>query len=134
MTPVSLTSLKAHARAIRDGAIRDGVIRDDAGGTADAADFISFGAATEYLRAVVGNEWANQMVFSQHPTVSRINRQGRTFMRAEADDDEQYRNLERTRRIAELLFNLQGVEGVGGRVHDLRAGKLEEARGILSVC
>src|SRR4051794_31819208 len=69
-------------------------------------DFISFGLATEYLRAFVGNEWTNQMVFGQHPTVSRDYRAGRGFMRAEAESaEEAYRNQQRTLRLAELLFN-----------------------------
>ena len=54
-----------------------------ASGAADA-DFVRFGMATEYLRAFVDNEWTNQMVFGQHPTVSRSNRKGRAFMRADA--------------------------------------------------
>ena len=89
-------------------------------------DFVTFGTATEYLRAVVGNEWTNQMVFSQHPTVSRPNRLGRVFMRAEEEETEQrYRNQTRTLRTAELLFNLQSIEGIDGRLEALRAGKVE---------
>ena len=44
------------------------------------------------------------------------------------DDEEtehRYRNQERTLRIAELLFNLQSVEGIDGRLDDLRVGKVE---------
>ena len=82
--------------------------------------------ATEYLRAVVDNEWTNQMVFGQHPTVSRSNRDGRVFMRAEPmEADERFRNQERTVRIAELLFNLQNVEGIDARLEDLRLGRVE---------
>jgi hypothetical protein len=94
-------------------------------GTPDV-DFISFGLATEYLRASVGNEWTNQMVFGQHPTVSRDCRAGRGFMRAEAESAEQaYRNQQRTLRLAELLFNLQDVEGIDARLEDLRLGRVE---------
>ena len=78
-------------------------------GAADI-DFVTFGMATEYLRAFVDNEWTNQMVFG-HPIVSRSNRKGREFMRAESTEaDERFRNQQRTVRIAELLFNLQNVE------------------------
>jgi hypothetical protein len=90
-------------------------------------DFITFGLATEYLRAFVGNEWTNQMVFGQHPTVSRDYRPGRGFMRAEATEnaEEAYRNQERTLRLAELLFNLQEIEGIDTRLEDLRLGRIE---------
>jgi hypothetical protein len=90
------------------------------------ADFITFGMATEFLRAVVDNEWTNQMVFGEHPTISRINRAGRGFMRAEATtDDERYRNQQRALLTAELLFNLQNVEGIDTRLDDLRSGLVE---------
>jgi hypothetical protein len=116
MTLVSLDSLKSCSRFIRD---------HHSGARADV-DFVTFGTATEYLRAVVGNEWTNQMVFSEHPTVSRPNRPGRVFMKADEEETEhKYRNQERTLRIAELLFNLQSVEGIDGRIEDLRAGKVE---------
>ena len=90
------------------------------------ADFVTFGMATEYLRTFVDNEWTNQMVFGQHPTVSRSNRTGRAFMRAEATEaDERFRNQQRTLRIAELLFNLQNVDGIDARLEDLRLGRVE---------
>ncbi|HET8670799.1 MAG TPA: hypothetical protein VFM05_09300 [Candidatus Saccharimonadales bacterium] len=89
-------------------------------------NFVALGTATEYLRAVVGNEWTNQMVFSQHSTVSRPNQLGRAFMKAEDEETEhRYRNLERTVRLAELLFNLQFIKGIDGRLDDLRRGKVE---------
>jgi hypothetical protein len=94
-------------------------------GTPDV-DFVTFGLATEYLRAFVDNEWTNQMVFGQHPAVSRDYRPGRAFMRAEAEDAEAaYRNQQRTLRIAELLFNLQDVEGIDARLENLRVGRVE---------
>jgi hypothetical protein len=94
-------------------------------GAADA-DFVTFGMAAEYLRALVDNEWTNQMVFGQQPTVSRSNRKGRAFMRAEPTEaEERFRNQQRTLRIAELLFNLQNVEGIDARLEDLRLGRVE---------
>jgi hypothetical protein len=90
------------------------------------ADFVTFGMATEFLRASVDNEWTNQMVFGEHSTVARSNRQGRVFMRAEAPAaDERYRNQQRALRIAELLFNLQDVEGIDAKVEELRSGNVE---------
>jgi hypothetical protein len=47
-------------------------------------------------------------------------------MRAEAAEaDERYRNQQRTLRIAELLFNLQDVEGIDAKVEELRSGNVE---------
>ena len=89
-------------------------------------DFIVYGIATEFLRAFVGNEWTNQMIFGEHRSIDRRNRMGRVFMRAESDvSDERYRNQQRTLRIAELLFNLQNVEGIVTKVEDLRSGNIE---------
>jgi hypothetical protein len=74
----------------------------------------------------VDNEWTNQVVFGEHPTVAGGNRPGRAFMRAEATDVEDlYRNQQRALRIAELLFNLQDVDGIDARVDALRSGMLE---------
>ena len=116
MKIVSLESLKDCARFVRDH-------HPDRKGD---ETFVSFGIATEYLRAVVGNEWTNQMVFSQHPTVSHSNQLGRKFMKVdELDTENKYRNQERTLRIAELLFNLQSVDGIDGRLDDLREGPVE---------
>jgi hypothetical protein len=82
--------------------------------------------ATEYLRAFVDNEWTNQMVFGEHSTVARSNRPGRAFMRAEAAEaGEAYRNQQRALRIAELLFNLQDVEGIDAKIEELRSGNVE---------
>lgn len=89
-------------------------------------DYIAVGMATEYLRGVVGLDWTNQVVFRQHRSVARANRDGRTFMRAEADSEhDQYRSQERALWLAEMLFNLQGTDGIEHRVEDLQAGKLE---------
>lgn len=116
MRQTTVESLGGCARFLRDSY---------SGGQADA-DFITFGMATEYLRAFVDNEWANQMVFGQHPTVTRANRAGRAFMRAEPEEpEERFRNQQRTLRIAEILFNLQTVEGIDSRLDDLRAGRVE---------
>jgi hypothetical protein len=116
MRQTTIESLSGCAKFLRDSYSR---------GQADA-DFITFGMATEYLRRFVDNEWTNQMVFGQHPTVSRANRAGRAFMRAEPEEaEERFRNQMRTLRIAEILFNLQAVEGIDSRLDDLRAGMVE---------
>lgn len=89
-------------------------------------DFVTFGMAIEFLRVVIGKDWANQMVFGAHPAVSRRNMAGRAFMRAELTTEaERYRNQERALQIAELLFNLQHVEGIDTRIEELRSGAVE---------
>lgn len=116
MRRTTVESLTGCARFLRD---------DYPGGQADA-DYVCFGMATEYLRCFVDNEWTNQMVFGQHPTVTRAYRAGRTFMRAEPEEaEERLRNQQRTLRVAEILFNLQAIEGIDSRLDDLRAGVVE---------
>jgi hypothetical protein len=95
------------------------VVRDSHPRGEPSMEYVAFGLATEYVRAVMGNEWTNQMVFSQHSTVAPHIRGSRDFMRADAKSSaDGYRNQERTLHIAELLFNLQSVEGIDGRVED----------------
>lgn len=66
------------------------------------------------------------MVFGPHPTVDRVNRDGREYMRADADEaKDRFRNQQRALRIAQLLFNMQHVVGIEGRIEDLRVGKVE---------
>jgi hypothetical protein len=43
----------------------------------------------------------------------------------ELDTANKYRNQEHALRIAELLFNQQSVEGIDGRLNDLREGQVE---------
>ena len=116
MKTVSLNSLKDWGRSISD--------RHPDG--KPNVEFVAFGIAVEYLRAVVGNEWTNQMVFPQHRDLSHANRQGRVFMKTDENEIEQrVRNQDRTLRIAELLFNLQCVAGIDGRLDALRRGNVE---------
>jgi hypothetical protein len=115
MNRVSLESLKDYACYLRDKYPE----RAD-------VEFISLGIAICYLHAVVGVEWTAQMGFPQYPVVSRSNRPGRVFMKTDEESiDHRYRYQDRTSLLAELLFNLQSVEGIDGRLDDLRAGKLE---------
>jgi hypothetical protein len=88
--------------------------------------FVAFGIATEYLRSTVDNEWVNQIIFRQHPSVSRGNRPGRSFIKTEASGLDEWRHLQRTVSLAELLFNLRDIEGIDERIADLRAGKVED--------
>lgn len=84
-------------------------------------DFLTFGLAAQYLRNQFGDEWANEALFGPHPTVSRDSRKDRAFMRAEATSlEDRFRNMQRTLRLAELLFNMQHVPGIDKRIESLR--------------
>jgi hypothetical protein len=117
---LTVDHLTLYGRGIARAFIRDHPSRSP------STEFIAYAIATEYLREVVGNEWTNQTVFGMHPTVTRTNRPGRAFLRAEATDSaDGFRNLERVVSLAEMLFNLKDVDGIGARIDDLRNGVIE---------
>ena len=89
--------------------------------------FLLFGLAEQYLRFVFGRNWVNQILYGIHPRVSRQKRPGRYFLRAEIEAaDDRLRGQERAIRLAEILFNLQAVEGIDGRVSALSDGPVED--------
>jgi hypothetical protein len=97
-------------------------------------DFLVFGMATEYLRLAIGNEWTNEVAFAQHTVVTRPRRSARGFMRSESvETADRFRHQQRVLRLAELVANLQTVEGLHARIDDLRAGKLEDTLAELEV-
>lgn len=117
MRRTTVQRLKACARSFLKGVHPTG---------APNVDFITFGMATGYLRNQFGHKWANEMLFGQHATVSRPNRDGRAFMRAEAAClEDTFRNMQRATRVAELLFNMQNIVGIDERVEELRIGHVE---------
>ncbi|HEU4388715.1 MAG TPA: hypothetical protein VFV34_13015 [Blastocatellia bacterium] len=67
------------------------------------------------------------MLYGIHAKVSTKNRGGRRFFRAESESaDDRFRRQERAVRIAELVFNLQTVEGIKTRLSALAAGQIED--------
>jgi hypothetical protein len=87
---------------------------------------LCLGIAVEYLRSIVGNEWSNQTLFGIHSKVKKSNRAGRSFMRAEATEKaDKFKWQERTLRSAELIFNLQSIDGIDALVERLRSGVVE---------
>jgi hypothetical protein len=95
--------------------------------------FLTYGLATEVLRFFFGNAWTNENVFDIHRDISRENRASRKFLKTESTDrEEQFRHMQRVTTLAEIVFNLQGIEGLKQRItlmhnHDLEAalGELE---------
>lgn len=95
--------------------------------------FITYGLATEVLRFFFGNKWTNENVFDMHKSISPENRAGRKFLKTESKEpEEQFRHMQRVTTLAEIVFNLQGIEGLKERIirmhnHDLEAtlGELE---------
>jgi hypothetical protein len=88
-------------------------------------DFYAFGLGADYLRSVLGNELGNQLVFFQSPA-RRFHRGDREFMRVDREGREnRFRHQERVLRLAEMIFNMQRVDGLAERVDDLGAGHVQ---------
>lgn len=93
-------------------------------------DFLQFGLATEVLRFYFGNRWTNEMVFSMHPEVSSHHRQGRLFLKTDSTmPDDQFRHLYRVVNLAEIVYNLQRVQGLKERIIIMDKNDLESAYG-----
>lgn len=95
-------------------------------------DFVTYGLATEVLRFFFGNAWTNQNVFSMHKDVSPEHRAGRKFLKTESTDvEEKFRHLQRVTILAEIVFNLQDIEGFKQRISLMHKHDLEAALGEL---
>jgi hypothetical protein len=93
-------------------------------------DFITYGLATEALRFFFGNEWTNENVFSIHKETSAHHRQGRLFLRTDSTEQaDQFRHMQRVTSLAEITFNLQGVDGLKQRISLMDKHDLESALG-----
>lgn len=94
--------------------------------------FITYGLATEVLRFFFGNAWTNENVFDIHKTVSPENRAGRKFLKTESKEPEaQFRHMQRVTTLAEIVFNLQDIEGLKQRISLMHNHDLEAALGEL---
>lgn len=93
-------------------------------------EFLTYGLATEVLRFFFQNQWTNELVFSVHQDVSPHHRQGRRYLRTDsAEPDEQFRHMQRVSTLAEITFNLQGVDGLRQRISLMNKHDLESALG-----
>lgn len=92
--------------------------------------FLTYGLATEVLRYFFGNQWTNENAFSVHQDVSAHHRQGRRFLRTDSTEpDDQFRHMQRVATLAEITFNLQGVDGLRPRISLMDKHDLESALG-----
>jgi len=82
--------------------------------------------ATIVLRHYLGEEWSDEYVKPEVPNVDRGSRSGRLFLRTDySGPKDGHRHLERIERLAELLYNLQDVQGIEGRRASIREGAIE---------
>jgi hypothetical protein len=87
-----------------------------------------YGLATVLLRHYLGNEWASANINIQETTIRKINRAGCSFLKTDSVEIEDFlRYQERVLRLSELLYNLQNVEGIEGRIAGLRSGTTESS-------
>lgn len=82
--------------------------------------------ATVLLRHYLGTPWCDQCVKPGQTDIPRGSRAGRLFLRTDNDASEDgYRHQERVERLAELLYNLQGVPGIEARRAGIKQGAVE---------
>ncbi len=93
-------------------------------------EYLIYGLATEVLRFFFGNQWTNENIFAMHKQVSSRNRIGRGFLKTESTDtSERFRHMQRVTSLAELAFNMQGIEGLKARIERMQKDNLESALG-----
>ena len=84
---------------------------------------IRYFLATVLLRHYLGTAWCDECVRPGQPDVPRASRLGRLFLRTDSiGSKEYYKHQERIERLAELLYNLQDVQGIAGRRRACRKG------------
>jgi hypothetical protein len=82
--------------------------------------------ATVLLRHYLGSTWCDECVKPGQTDVPRGSRAGRLFLRTDNDGSaDGYRHQERVERLAELLYNLQDVQGIAGRRASIQEGAVE---------
>jgi hypothetical protein len=87
---------------------------------------IRYFLATVLLRHYLGTTWYDECVKPGQTDVPRGSRLGRRFLRTDSNDsEERYRHQERVERLAELLYNLQDVQGIAGRRASIQEGEVE---------
>lgn len=93
-------------------------------------EFLTYGLAAEVLRFFFGNDWTNERVFPIHNETSFHHRQGRVFLMSDSlAPADQYRHMQRVTNLAEVTFNMQGVDGQKRRISLMDKHDLESALG-----
>jgi hypothetical protein len=82
--------------------------------------------ATVVLRHYLGAIWCDECVKPGQTDVPRGRRAGRRFLRTDKNGSKDgHRHQERVERLAELLYNLQDVQGIAGRRAGIQEGAVE---------
>jgi hypothetical protein len=82
--------------------------------------------ATVLLRHFFGTNWCDECVKPGQVAVPRVSRAGRLFLRTDdVGSRDGYRHQERIEHLAELLYNLQDVQGIAGRRASVQEGHIE---------
>jgi hypothetical protein len=83
----------------------------------------AFGMSCAFLRFLFGDEWMANNLEPSPAKIARDHREGRASFRSGETDEIQQRRLRiRIPFVAEILFNLQGVEGIDLIVDAIREG------------
>ena len=92
-----------------------------------------YGLATETLRHYLGDKWVDQNAFAFiQERVLTENRKGRNFLRTgDPIAENSFRHELRIFQLAELIFNLQSIYGIDGRIAAIKEGGLESTYGEL---
>ena len=107
-----------HLRNIVDIGLKQNPSRDETA--------LRYFLATILLRHYLGSAWCDECVKPQQTDVPRGSRAGRLFLRTDNDASEDgHRHQERVERLAELLYNLQDVQGIAGRRASIQQGAVE---------
>lgn len=78
------------------------------------------------LRHYLGGEWCDQYLEPGTNPVQRDGRAGRLFSRTDATSvNDRFRHQDRVERLAELLYNLQDVQGIEERRASIQQGDVE---------
>lgn len=96
-------------------------------------DWKIYGLAVKTLQHYLGEDWTkrNASAFFEQKTPKK-NRNGRNFLRTGNPVAEgQFRHELRLAQLAELIFNLQDVDGIGERIEKIKQGTLESFYGEL---
>src|SRR5260370_13729982 len=107
-----------HLRNIIDIGLKQDANRDDTE--------LRYFLAMILLRHYLGTAWCNDCAKPGPVDIPRGSRVGRLFLRTDSEASEaRCRYQERVERLAELLYNLQDVEGIGGRRASIQEGVVE---------
>jgi hypothetical protein len=94
--------------------------------TTKNTDLVSYFMALQVARHYLGTEWSDDVLQPANEEVMKANLPGREYMRTDSVANvERFRHVSRLLFLAELLFNLQSVEGFEKIIEDIKQGHLK---------